>query len=329
MSKLIVNVGICLLLIASVEACKKETSSSTAPSESPGETVLNDCPIFPADNIWNTPVNTLPVDANSAAYIATIGSDTGMHADFGSGLWDDGPIGIPYAVVPGDQPFVPIHFTAYGDESDPGPYPIPANAPIEGGAQSDSDRHVLVVNAGNCVLYELYRAFPQPDGSWNADSGAVFDLHSHALRPDGWTSADAAGLPILPGLVRYDEVASGEITHALRFTVPRTRQAYVWPARHFASSITDAAYPPMGQRFRLRADFDLSGFSWDVQVILQALKTYGMILADNGNAWYLSGAPDERWNNDVLHELSRVRGADFEAVDVSELILSHNSGQVR
>jgi hypothetical protein len=329
MSVLFLKVCVCLLLLFGASACKNGTSSSTDPTQDSGNTELSGCPIFPANNIWNTPINNLPVDSNSAAYIATIGADTGLHPDFGSGLWDGGPIGIPYIVVPGDQPLVPIHFTAYGDESDPGPYPIPSDAPIEGGAQSDGDRHVLVVNAGNCMLYELYRAFPQPDGSWNADSGAVFDLHSHALRPDGWTSADAAGLPILPGLVRYDEVASGEITHALRFTAPRTRRAYVWPARHFASSITDAAYPPMGQRFRLRADFDTSGFSWDVQVILQALKTYGIILADNGAPWFITGAPDDRWNNDVLHELSRVRGADFEAVDVSTLMLSRDSGQVR
>ncbi len=329
------HVCIWLLFILGLNACKKESPSSAAPSGNTngtglsGGTELSGCPILPANNIWNAPINTLPVDANSAAYIATIGADTGLHADFGSGLWDGGPIGIPYIVVPVGQPFMPIHFTAYGDESDPCPYPIPVNAPIEGGAQSNGDRHVLVVDSGSCVLYELYRAFPQADGSWNADSGAIFDLGSHALRPDGWTSADAAGLPILPGLVRYDEVASGEIIHALRFTVPRTQRAYVWPARHFASSITDAAYPTMGQRFRLRTDFNISGFSRDAQVILQALKTYGMILADNGSAWYISGAPDERWNNDVLHELSSVRGLDFEAIDVSSLRLSPDSGQVR
>ncbi len=330
--KLILKVFVCLVLVLGLDACKKENPSSAAPAgnlDGGGGTELSGCPLLPANNIWNTPIDLLPVDTNSAAYIATIGVDTGLHADFGSGIWDGGPIGIPYTVVSGDQPFVPIHFTAYDDESDPGPYPVPANAPIEGGTQSNGDRHVLVVNSGNCALYELYRAFPQADGSWNAESGAVFDLRSHTLRPDGWTSADAAGLPILPGLVRYDEVASGEITHALRFTVPRTRRAYVWPARHFASSLTEAAYPPMGQRFRLRANFDIAGFSRDVQVIVQALKTYGMILADNGSTWYLSGAPDESWNNDVLHELSRVRGADFEAVDVSSLRLSPDSGQVR
>ena len=224
---------------------------------------------------------------------------------------------------------VPIRFAAYEDESDPGPYPIPPDAPIEGGANARGDRHVLVVDSADCRLYELYRAFPQEDGSWQADSGAIFDLRSHMLRPAGWTSADAAGLPILPGLVRYDEVTAGEIRHALRFTIPQTRRAYVWPARHFASSLMGTEYPPMGQRFRLRASFDISGFSSEVQVILQALKTYGMIVADNGAAWYISGTPDERWNNETLRQLRQVRGSDFEAVDVSSLMLDPNSGQVQ
>jgi hypothetical protein len=286
------------------------------------------CTIFPADNVWNTPVDTLPVDTSSDTYIATIGADAHVHADFGSGTWDGGPIGIPYVAVPGTQPKVDVTF-GYDDESDPGPYPIPPTAPIEGGPSSDGDRHVLVMDRDHCALYELYRAFPQPDGSWHAGSGAVFDLSSHALRPAGWTSADAAGLPILPGLVRYDEVAEGEIRHALRFTVPQTRKAYVWPARHHASNLTGAQYPAMGQRFRLRADFDVAGFPQDVQVILQALKRYGMILADNGSAWYISGVPDERWDNDVLHELHDVKGSDFEAVDVSPLMMDPDLGQVQ
>ncbi len=284
-----------------------------------------ECTWFPADNVWNARVDGLPVDAHSAAYIATIGAATGMHADFGAN-WNGGPFGIPYTTVPGTQPRVAVTFD-YDDESDPGPYPIPPDAPIEGGADSDGDRHVLVVDRDHCVLYEMWNAWPQPDGSWHAGSGAVFDLTSNALRPTGWTSADAAGLPILPGLVRYDEVASGEIKHALRFTAPRTRRAYVWPARHFASSLTAEEYPPMGQRFRLRAGFDLSGFSPPVQVILRALQQYGMFLADNGSAWYLSGAPDARWDDDVLRELSRVKGADFEAVDESSLMVSPDSGQ--
>ena len=288
---------------------------------------LEGCPIFPADNIWNTPVDDLPVDSGSDAYITTIGASRGLHPDFGSGTWAGGPIGIPYTVVDGSHPEVDVVFD-YADESDPGPYPIPADAPIEGGDQSSGDRHVLVLDRDACILYELYAAYPQLDGSWEAGSGAVFDLESNALRQEGWTSADAAGLPILPGLVRYDEVASGEIQHALRFTAPQTRRAYVWPARHFASSLTGAAYPPMGKRFRLKADFDISGFSEEVQVILRALKKYGMILADNGSAWYISGAPDAGWDNDLLViELGQVKGSEFEAVDESSLMADPDSGQ--
>jgi hypothetical protein len=269
--------------------------------------VVAGCAVFPADNVWNAPVDMLPLDPNSDAYVNTIGADDYVHADFGSGTWDGGPIGIPYVDVSGSQPLVDVTFE-YDDESDPGPYPIPADAPIEGGSDSDGDRHVLVLDRDNCILYEMFYAWPQPDGSWEAGSGAIFDLHSHALRPEGWTSADAAGLPILPGLVRYDEVAEGEMRHAIRFTAPQTRRAYVWPARHYASDLTGAVYPPMGQRFRLRADFDVSGFSPEVQVILQALKKYGMILSDNGSSWFISGVPDERWDNDHLHELHQVHG---------------------
>jgi hypothetical protein len=286
------------------------------------------CAVFPGDNIWNTPVDTLPVDPNSDAYVATIGADGYVHPDFGSGTWEGAPIGIPYVDVPGSQPRVPVTFE-YQNESDSGPYPIPSNAPIEGGSDSDGDRHVLVVDRDDCILYELFYAWPQSDGSWEAGSGAIFDLNSHVLRPEGWTSADAAGLPILPGLVRYQEVAAGEINHAIRFTAPRTRKAYVWPARHHASDLTGTEYPPMGQRFRLKADFDISGFHPDVQVILQTLKTYGMMLADNGSAWYLSGVPDEGWDNDVLRQLRQVHGSDFEAVDVSSLMIDPDSGQAR
>ena len=287
------------------------------------------CSVFPADNVWNTPVDTLPLDANSAAYVNTIGAAAHVHADFGSGTWEGGPIGIPYVDVPSTQAKVPVTFT-YADESDPGPYPIPPDAPIEGGSGSSGDRHVLVLERDNCILYELYDAWPQDGGSsWTAGSGAIFDLNSHALRPDTWTSADAAGLPILPGLIRYDEVAAGEIRHAIRFTAPQTRDAHIWPARHDASSHSGTQYPPMGQRFRLKASFDISGFSTETQVILQALKTYGMILADNGSSWFISGAPDERWNNTVLHELHDVYGSDFEAVDESSLMVNADSGQAR
>jgi len=311
-------------------ATRTATATSPPPPTTSGGPRLGDCPVFPADNVWNRRVDTLPVDPNSSAYVANIGATAGLHPDFGSGLWDGGPIGIPFVTVPGTQPFVPIDFIWYGDESDSGPYPVPANAPVEGGSASSGDRHVLVVDTGNCVLYELYYAWPQSDGSWQAGSGAVFDLRSNAMRPAGWTSADAAGFAIMPGLVRYDEVAAGAINHAVRFTVPRTRNTYLWPARHQASSSTDLTRPPMGQRFRLKASFDLSAFSAANRVILTALKTYGMFIADNGSSWYLSGAPDERWDNDDLHNLqTRVHGSDFEAVDESSLIGDPNSAQAR
>ena len=309
-----------VLLIFSVSFAWAPASAQT------GQT-LQGCPVFPADSIWNTPIENLPVDPNSSAYISTIGATQGLHPDFGSGAWNGGPIGIPYTVVSGTQAKVNITFD-YSDESDPGPYPIPPDAAIEGGSQSTGDRHVLVLDRDNCILYEVFSAYPQPDGSWQAGSGAVFNLRSNSLRPRGWTSADAAGLPILPGLARYDEVASGEIRHALRFTAPQTRKEYLWPARHYASSLTASNYPPMGQRFRLKAAFDVSFFSPEVQVILRALKKYGMILADNGSSWYISGAPDPRWNNDKLvSELRQVTGSNFEAVDQSSLMVSADSGQ--
>lgn len=294
-----------------------------------GSPALGGCPLFPADNIWNTRVDTLPVHSRSNDYINSIGRTTGLHPDFGSGLWDGGPIGIPFVIVPASQPPVNITF-GYADESDPGPYPIPPDAPIEGGPNSSGDRHILIVQQGACKLYEIYAAYPQGGGSWTAGSGAIWELNSHALRPETWTSADAAGLPILPGLVRYDEVAAGEIRHAIRFTADVTQRLYVWPARHYASSVTDPKVPPMGQHFRLKATFDVSPYPHDVQVILIALKRYGVILADNGSNWYLSGAPDERWNNDELvSSLRNVKGSDFEAVDVSGLMIDPNSGQAR
>ena len=289
---------------------------------------IGGCPLFPSNNVWNTDISGLPVDARSAQYIASIGLTGHVHADFGAGLYDGEPIGIPYAVVPANQPLVPVHFD-YADESDPGPYPAPSNAPIEGGSQSSGDRHVLLVQQGSCKLYEMYASYPQADGSWQAGSGAVWNLSSNALRPAGWTSADAAGLPILPGLVRYDEVASGVIHHALRFTVQQTQKAYVWPARHQASSHTDPTLPPMGLRVRLKANIDISSFSPTNQVILTALRHYGMLVADNGSNWYLSGAPDDHWNNDDLAQLSHIPGADFEVVDTSSLQITSNSGEVR
>lgn len=275
-------------------------------------------PLFPPSSPWNTDVSHLPVHPLSATYLASIGSAAALHPDFGT-VWDGAPNGIPYVVVHTGQARYPVSF-GYADESDPGPYPIPPDAPVEGGPNGTGDRHVLAVDADAHMLYELYDArFDAAGQRWVAGSGAVWDLDAICVRPDGWTSADAAGLPMLPGLVRYDEVAAGAITHALRFTVPRTQRAYVYPASHYASSSTDLSLPPMGTRLRLKADYDVSGFPREVQVILQALKTYGMIVADNGSAFYLSGAPDPRWNDDALHTLSQVKGSDFEVVDASSL----------
>jgi len=287
--------------------------------------LVGGCQVFPADNVWNVAIDALPVDANSSAYVATIGGLKPAHPDFGT-VYNGAPNGIPYAIVPAGQPKVAVAFD-YDDESDPGPYPVPPGAPIEGGPQSDGDRNVLIVDAGACKLYELFAAYPNPEGSWHAGSGAVFDLNGDALRPSTWTSADAAGLPILPGLVRYDEVAAGEITHALRFTAPQTRKAFVWPARHQASSLTGMNFPPMGQRFRLKASYDVSRFGPHVQVILRALKQYGMFLADNGSSWFLSGAPDPRWDDAELHQIAQLTGNDFEAVDESSLMVDPNSAR--
>jgi hypothetical protein len=289
--------------------------------------MIGGCPVLPADNIWNTPVDTLPVLANSATMVNTIGASRGFHADFGAGMWDGGPIGIPFITVPGTQTKYPASFL-YDDESDPGPYAVPLNAPIEGGANATGDRHAIAIDTTNCILYELYRAFPGAN-AWTADSGAIFDLRSNALRPLTWTSADAAGLPIAPGLVTVDEVLSGEIRHAIRFTVPQTRREFVWPARHYASPLTGTQYPRMGERFRLKASFDIAPFPADVQVILRAMKKYGIILADNGSAWYISGKPDPRWNDDNLHTLSQLLGSNFEAVDATVLRISPDSGAAR
>ncbi len=290
-----------------------------------GSATLAVRPLFPSDNVWNVAVDSLPVDPNSNAYVATIGAAKPVHPDFGT-VYNGAPNGIPYIVVAGSQPRVAVSFD-YADESDPGPYPIPADAPIEGGPQSAGDRHVLIVDRDNCKLYELFAAYPNANGSWHAGSGAIFDICGNALRPATWTSADAAGLPILPGLVRYEEVAAGSIDHALRFTAPQTRNAYVWPARHKASSLAGPSYPPMGQRFRLKASVSIASFAPNVQIILRALKKYGMFLADNGSSWFLSGAPDPRWSDDELHQLSELHGSDFEAVDESSLMVDPNSGR--
>ena len=275
------------------------------------------CSVFPASNAWNTRVDSLPVAANSAQMIESIGLGVGLHPDFGSGLWDGGPIGIPFDVVSKQTPRAKVSFD-YADESDKVRYPIPATVHIEGGRQSGGDRHALLLDKDACKLYELYALYPKA-GGWHAGSGAVWNLRSNALRPAGWTSADAAGLPILPGLARYDEVARGVIDHALRFTAQRTRRAYVYPARHYASSSDDPSLPPMGLRVRLKASVDISGFPRQTRIVLQALKTYGMILADNGSNWYVSGAPSPKWSNDDLHSLDRIHGSDFEVVDTTSL----------
>jgi hypothetical protein len=277
--------------------------------------------LFPPDNPWNEDISNTPVDPNSDNLIAGIGLNTNLHPDFGT-VWDGAPNGIPYIVVSGSQPKVPLNWTAYGNQSDPGPYPIPPDAPIEGGPNSTGDRHVLVIDRDNWMLYELGYAFPINNGaSWNANCGAIFDLNSNALRPAGWTSADAAGLPIFPGLVRYDEVfEQQEIKHAIRFTASITRRAYVSPARHWASSNTSVNRPPMGMKVRLKAGFNISSFTPAMQVILRAMKKYGMILADNGSNWYFSGAPDMRWSDGELNQLKTLKGSDFEVVQMGTIV---------
>lgn len=287
------------------------TPSPTPSSPGGVGPVVAGCAVFPSDNVWNQRIDSLQVDPASATYIASIGASASFHMDFGSYAG----YGIPYQTVGATTPGQAVTFD-YADESDPGPYPIPASPLIEGG----SDHHILLVDSSACRLYELYDARQTAGGAWLAGSGAQWDLGSNALRPAGWTSADAAGLPILPGLVRYDEVAAGLIAHALRFTAPQTQRAYIYPARHFASSSTSASLPPMGLRLRLKASADLSGLSPDALVIAVALQRYGMILADNGSPWYVSGMSDPRFNDDVLHELDRFTGADLEVVDTSGLV---------
>ncbi len=276
------------------------------------------CPVFPASSPWNQRVDKLPVAPNSARIVSAVGVGDNVHADFGSGVWEGGPIGIPITVVRGTQVKTRVAFE-YANQSDQGPYPIPAEVAIEGGRRSDGDRHALIVDRDGCKLYELFALYPTGGGGWRAGSGAIYDLRSNKLRPAGWTSADAAGLPILPGLARLEDVAEGRIDHALRFTVQDTRRAYVWPARHFASDKTDPNLPPMGMRFRLKRSYPIAGFPRQARIVLQALKEYGMILADNGSDWYISGAPHPKWSNEQLHTLHRVPGSAFEVVDGTKL----------
>jgi hypothetical protein len=274
------------------------------------------CEVFPPTSPWHENVSKLPVSPLSSAYIASIGAGGFLHPDFGSNL----TYGIPYAVVPAEEPRVAIHFNAYGDQSNKGPYPIPPGAPVEGGAGATGDRHVLVVQSGTCKLYELYDAHPNADGSWNAASGAVFNLRSNKLRPDGWTSADAAGLPIFAGLIRYDEIQRGYINHAIRFTAPQTQEGFIHPATHFASNSTNPDLPPMGLRLRLEASFNISHFPRVARIILRAMKTYGLILADNGSPWYFQGATDPRWNDNALDTLKSVPGSAFQVVATGPIL---------
>jgi hypothetical protein len=302
------RVSILILAVLGLGGSAQALSLPTAPR----------CPVFPSSSPWNQRVDRLPVAANSDEIVRSIGVDDHVHADFGSGVWNGGPIGIPVTVVRGTERKVRVSFE-YADESDRRLYPIPTNVKIEGGRGSDGDRHALIVDRDRCRLYELFALYPIQGGGWRAGSGAIWDLRSNRLRPAGWTSADAAGLPIFPGLARYDEVARGRIDHALRFTVSRTRRAYVFPARHFASDLTDAALPAMGLRFRLKASFDTRPFPRQARIVLEALKRYGMLVSDNGSDWYISGVPHPLWSNDQLHTLHRVPGSAFEVVDSSSL----------
>ena len=285
---------------------------------------LNGFVPFPANSAWNTDIYNSPVDPNSENYIDYIGGEVAFHPDFGAGLYNGSTIGIPYQVEAPTQPFVPVKFTAYGSESDPGPAPIPANARIEGYPKpGDGDRHVLVLESGACWLYEIDNAHYK-NGAWSGDSMAIWDMTINEQRPYTWTSADAAGLPIFVGLARHDEVAAGVINHAFRFTVPTTQEAFTAPASHWASSVTDTNAPPMGMRIRLKASFDISGFPADDQVLLTAMQHYGMILADNGSALYMSGTPDNAWNNDDLNLLKTLTVSDFEVVEMSQIYTPQN-----
>lgn len=306
-----------ICIAAALFSCKKknaidEPAGPVSSKCSPVKPNLETISFFPSDNPWNQDVSSVPTDASSAQIVASFAA-VSVKADFGSGLWNNALIGIPYVVVCGDQPKTPVVFTDYGDESDPGPYPIPLDAPVEGNGSGDA--HVIAVDIENKKLYELFNAHVNGN-RWEASSGAVFDLNSNALRPETWTSADAAGLPILAGLVRYDEIEKGEIDHALRFTLTSSnvKPAYVYPARHKVNSSGGQYSLPFGAKIRLKANFNISSFSSRNQVILKAMKKYGMILADIGSNLYISGAPDERWNNDELRQLSQLKGSDFEVV---------------
>jgi hypothetical protein len=321
---ILIGVGAVLGFLPSVasSAVDAAVSVTTTVPGAPG------CPMFPANNVWNTPITGLPVNAKNSEWMAAMSSATTfLHPDFGPSGDVSVPYGIPFTVVTSKHPLVHVTFQ-YADESDRGPYPFGATTPIEGGASSTGDRHAIMVNSTTCKLYELYDATYSPSGS-TAGSGAIWNLRSNALRPAGWTSADAAGLPILPGLVTYSEVRSGKITHAIRMTADMTDEAYLWPARHEAGSSNDPSLPPMGARFRLKASFNIAKFSKDAQVVLRAMQQYGLILADNGSNWYFQGAASAKWPLALVNELKTIPASSFQAVDESSLEISPNSGAAR
>jgi hypothetical protein len=312
--------------VAAKTAPRKRAASEAKGPVLPGTR----CPAFPADNVWNTPITGLPVDSHSAAWLKHMAADsTYLHPDYGPG-GGSSPYGIPWQITRVDPRLVKVRF-AYASQSDRGPYPFAARTPIEGGANASGDRHALMVDPKTCVLYELYDAHYHPDNRSTAGSGAIWTLHSNRLRPAGWTSADAAGLPILPGLVNYKEVVSGRLDHAIRFTAQTTDTRYVWPARHEAGSVTDASYPPMGARFRLSARFKLpaSKCARPCQVVIRAMKTYGLVLADNGSNWFFGGTTDRRWTYKMVDQLKQIPASEFQAVDESCLMIRPSSGQAR
>lgn len=309
-----------LVAILAFSACKKEKDAieNKPPAPIPQPTAgakIGNTHVFPQDNSWNKDISSEPVDPNSDKLIASIGSNINLHPDFGT-VWQNKPIGIPYNVIGPNQAKVKVTFQ-YAGESDPGPYPIPANALVEAG----SDKHIILLDTANHTLYELFNATRNSDNTWRAGSGAIYDLKSNKLRPDYYTSADAAGLPIFPGLVRYEEVViQKQISHALRFTVQNSRNAFVHPATHGASESYDANLPPMGMRVRLKSSFDISKFKPNVQVILKAMKKYGMFVADNGSNWYISGSPDSRWSDDELNQIKTIKGSNFEVIKMGTVV---------
>jgi hypothetical protein len=306
----LLSAGVLLGSLASAPA------ATVAPARRASAPLEYGCPILPAEDPLNQEIAAAPVSPNSANYVASIGLTAHLHPDFGT----NPTYGIPFTVVGAHQPKVAIKFTAYGAESNPGPYPIPPHAPVEGGGKNGhGDKHVLVMQEGSCMLYELYDAHHKGHG-WSAASGALFNLRSDALRPEGWTSADAAGLPIFPLLARYPEVASGQIDHALRVTVPASQMGYIHPATHYASDSSNPNLPPMGLRLRLKASYSLTGFTGESLVILEALKRFGLIVADNGSPWYITGAPDSHWNDENLEQIKRVPGSEFEAVESGAIL---------